>query len=167
MAELSRADFELIDSNGLDDWEDQQWERSEIVYVSFINYLQDKGLRETTAIKKSNLVSFFVMRFMFVYCDEVESILDANDYYIKSFLGNWYIRKFLNPSVAKINQFLIAIADFYTFAHKKGFIGKDHLLMIKAVCKDKTWFAERFKGYFDLDGEDFHDWLTDYDYNDL
>ncbi len=165
MAELCAVNFDRVCIEDMDDWAEPQWEQSNIVFDNFYDYLQGKGLKEETAARKTNLVVFFVMKFLFVYCDDIESMLDVDDHCIKSFLGNWYIRKSLSPSVTEINQFLIAIADFYKFAHIKGFISKNYLMMIKEVCKDKAWFAERLRLYFDSDEDDFHDWLMDYNYD--
>ena len=164
MAEISAENFERYqEENG--DWNyEKQWEQSKIVFESFYEYLQEKGLKEPTAAEKTNIVVFFFMKFVFIYCDEVESMLDVDDDSVRVFLGNWYIRKFFSPRTKEINKFLVAIADFYKFLHKKGFFSENSLMMIKEVCKDREWFAARLKGYFDSEGADFEDWIMDYNY---
>ncbi len=165
MAEISAANLERVLIEDTGDWREKQWEQSKIVFESFKNYLQEKGIKESTVGKKANMAVFFVMEFLFVHCDDIDNMLYVDDYEIRTFLGNWYIRKSLRPTVGEINQFLKSISDFYTFLHKKGFLNKNHLKEIKEVCKDKEWFAGRLKGYFDAEGEDFENWLTDYNYD--
>ncbi len=58
----------------------------------------------------------------------------------------------------------LAIADFYTFLYKKGFIDKYNLKNIKETCKDKEWFAQRLKSYFEAHEDEFEDWIMEYDY---
>lgn len=165
MTEINFKNLERVEIEDLDDWREKQWEQSEIVFKGFNNYLLDKGLKESTANLKTSMAAFFVMEFLFVYCDDIECILEVDKDEIRTFLGNWYIRKTMSPRVSQINQFLKAISDFYTFLHKKGFLDKTDLKDIKETCKDKEWFAERLQSYFDADEDDFEDWLMEYNYD--
>lgn len=36
--------------------------------------------------------------------------------------------------------------------------------VIKEACKEKECFADRLKSYFESEGDDFEDWLMDYNY---
>jgi site-specific recombinase XerD len=164
MTELSYENFDLVQVDD-GDWEEEQWEQSKVVFDGFYEYLQEKGLKESTAAEKTNMVAFFFMKFVFVYLDDIESILHVGDDVVRVFLGNWYIRKFFHPRTSEINKFLTAIANFYTFLNKKGFYGKTSLTAIKEVCKDKEWFAERLRSYFESEGEDFEDWVMEYNYD--
>ncbi len=165
MTELSNVNFEHVDINEFDDWREEQWKRSRVVFDSFYDYLLEKGIKESTAARKTNMAATFIMNFLFVYMDHTENMLEADDDDIRSFLGNWYIRKSMRPTTKEINQFLISIADFYTFLHKKGYFSKGSLAEIKEVCKDKEWFAERLDSYHSSDGDDFYDWISEYNYD--
>ena len=166
LADLRETCFELIARDDCDDWEKEQWEQSYALFEAFFEYLKnEKGLKEETAGKKVNLAVFFVMNFLFIYYDSIQDIRHVDDSAIRTFLGNWYIRKFMSPNTAEINKFLRAIADFYTFLYKRGFVGKYDLQEIKEACKDKDWFVQRLKSYFATSGEEFEDWIIEYDYN--
>jgi len=165
MAEFDFINLERVDVEDFDELREKQWERSKIVFESFFKYLVEKGLKETTAAQKTNMVIFFIMKYLFIYSDHTESILEVYDEDIRTFLGNWYIRKSWTPRETEMNKVLKAIADFYTFLNKGGFIDKLHLQEIKEVCKDKEWFSRRLKDYFELEDEEFEEWIMDYNYD--
>ncbi len=164
LTEISDASFKRIQVDFGDDWRKKQWEQSRALFEGYFEYLKEKGVKETTAAQKANMAAIFIMDFLFIYYDAIDNILYVDDYAIKTFLGNWYIRKSMTPRVAEINRFLTAIADFYTFLYKKGFIDKYNLKNIKETCKDKEWFAQRLKSYFEAHEDEFEDWIMEYDY---
>ena len=164
LAEMNEACFELVVDDY--DWKEKQWEQSKPLFDGFYKYLQEtKGLKEATAAQKTNMAAHFVMNFLFVYCDGMDSILFVDGDVIRTFLGNWYIRKSFSPRVKEMNGFLKAIVDFYTFIHKEGFMSKGSLQEIKETCKDKEWFAQRLKSYFESSGDEFEDWIMEYNYD--
>ncbi len=104
------------------------------------------------------------MDYLFVY-DDALNILEVSGDTIRTFLGNWYIRKFMNPRISEIKSFLRAISDFFTFLTERDFISKEELSEIKEVCKDTQWFDMRIKTYFDAHGDDFYEWIQEYNYD--
>lgn len=165
LTKISETCFLRLDIDDCDDWKKEQREYSGALFNIFFEYLkEEKGFKEETAGQKANMAAFFIMDFLFVYYDAIDDIRYVDDYAIRTFLGNWYIRKFMSPTVAEMNKFLRTIVDFYTFLHKRGFISKDNLREIKETCKDKEWFAQRLKSYFDTTEDEFEDWFTEYDY---
>jgi hypothetical protein len=63
-----------------------------------------------------------------------------------------------------MKSYLKSISDFFTFLNQKGFISEEQLGGIKDVCKDKAWFEMRLKTYFEAEGDDFREWIEEYDY---
>jgi len=143
---------------------DIQWENSRIIFDQFKAYLKAEGVKEKKAEKLTNHASLFVMDYLFTYSDTT-NILAVDEDIIRVYLGNWYIRKSMNPTLKEINASLRAISRFYTFLHKEGFISKETLEEIKSVCKDKKWFEMRLKAYFNKNREDFYDWIEEYNYD--
>ena len=80
-------------------------------------------------------------------------------------MGNWYIRKFMNPRMSEIKSFLRAISDLFTFIRNEGFITDEGLKGIKDVCKDTAWFEMRLETYFAAEGDEFYEWIREYDYD--
>ncbi len=164
MEKLKIEHFEYIkEENSIEEYK-KQWEWSKIIFDHFYEYLKNKGLKESTAGKRTDMAAFFVMDYLFVY-DEAMSILDVTGDTIRTFLGNWYIRKYMSPNMREIRMFLRAISDFYTFLGKLGFIFKGQLKEIKEVCKDKAWFEMRLKTYFEAEGDEFYKWIQEYNYD--
>ena len=164
MEKIKDEHFECIKEDNSEEEHEKQWKRSKIIFDHFYEYLKNKGLKENTAGKRTNMAAFFIMDYLFVY-DDAMNILNVSGDTIRTFLGNWYIRKFMNPSMPSIKSHLKSISDFFTFLNEKGFIPKGQLSEIKEVCRDKAWFEMRLKTYFEADGDDFYEWIQEYNYD--
>jgi hypothetical protein len=95
MKKIKREDFDCIKEDNSEEEDKKQWERSKIIFDRFFEYLKDKGLKESTASKRTQRIVFFILDYLFVY-DDALSILEVSGDTIRTFLGNWYIRKVLN-----------------------------------------------------------------------
>lgn len=164
MEELKDKHFECVKEDNSEEENEKQWKRSKIVFDHFYEYLKNKGLKESTAGKRTDSAAFFIMKYLFVY-DDVTNILEVSEDTIRKFLGNWYIRKCWNPSFRGIKSYLKAISDFYAFLKDKGFISEEQLGEIKDVCKDEAWFEMRLRTYFEAQGDDFYEWIQEYNYD--
>ena len=164
MEKMKEEDFECIKEDNSDEEYKKQWKRSKIIFDHFYEYLKDKGLRESTAGKRTDMAAYFVMDYLFIY-DAAMSILEVSGDTVRTFLGNWYIRKYMRPRMPEIKSLLRAISDLFTFFQKEDFISKEHLREIKEVCKDRSWFEMRLKSYFEADGDDFRKWIEEYNYD--
>lgn len=161
---LESEHLECIKEENSEEEDERQWERSKIVFDRFHEYLLNRGLKEETADNRTQRVVFYVMNYLFVY-EDVESILEASADTIRTFLGNWYIRKFLNPNMSEIKSFLKSILDFYKFLLKEDVASEADLEEMEGVCKDVPWFEMRLRTYFEADGDEFHEWLQEYNYD--
>jgi len=163
MEKIKDEHFECIMEENSEEEYEKQWKRSKIIFDHFYEYLKNKGLKESTARKRTKMAAFFIMDYLFVYEDAM-SVLEVSEDTIRRFLGNWYIRKFMNPNMPDIKLYLKSISDFFTFLNEKGFISEGELSEIKEVCKDEAWFEMRLKTYFEAEGDDFYKWLQEYNY---
>ena len=164
MKKIKSKHFECIKEDNSEEEYEKQWKMSQIIFDHFYEYLKNKGLKESTAGKRAELAAYFVMDYLFVY-DDALSILEVSGDTIRTFLGNWYIRKFMNPRKSEIKNFLRAISDFFTFIRNEGFITDEDLKEIKEVCKDTAWFEMRLETYFSADEDEFYEWIGVYDYD--
>jgi hypothetical protein len=161
---IKSEDFECIMEGNSEEEREKQWKRSKIIFDHFYEHLKNKGLKESTANERTNMAAYFIMDYVFVY-EDLMSILEVSGDTIRTFLGNWYIRKFLSPRISEVKSFLKSISDFFTFLRDEGFITDEDLNEIKAVCKDTAWFEMRIRTYFEADDEDFYEWLQEYNYD--
>ena len=164
MEKIKDEYFECIKEDNSKEEYEKQWKKSKIIFDHFYEYLKNKGLKESTAGKRTGMAAFFIMDYLFVY-DDAMNILDVSGDTIRTFLGNWYIRKFMNPSISGIKSHLKSISDFFTFFKEKGFISKGHLSEIKKVCRDNPWFEMRLRTYFEAENDDFYEWIQEYNYD--
>jgi hypothetical protein len=164
MKKIKREDFDCIKEDNSEEEDKKQWERSKIIFDHFFEYLKDKGLKESTASKRTQRIVFFILDYLFVYGD-VLSILEVSGDTIRTFLGNWYIRKVLNSGKTEMKEFLRAISDFFTFIRNEGFITDLDLEEIKEVCKDVGWFEMRLQSYSAAEGDEFYEWIEEYNYD--
>ncbi len=165
MEELKAEHFECIKEENSEEESERQWERSGIVFETYYQSLLDRGLKEITAANRHDRVAFFVMDYLFVYDDALESILEVDGDTIRTYLGNWYIRKFWVLKLSDINASLAAISDFFKFLEKQGLVDKEQLGNIQEACRDKAWFQMRLETYFKADGEAFQRWIEEYNYD--
>ena len=163
MEELKDEHFECIKEDNSEEENEKQWQRSKIVFDQFYEYLKNKGLNDNLAGRRTESAAFFIMNYLFVY-DNAKNILEVSEDTVRKFLGNWYIRKCWNPSFQAMKSYLKAISSFYAFLKDKGFISKGQLDEIKEVCKDKAWFEIRLETYFEAEGDNFYDWIQEYNY---
>ena len=164
MKKIKSEHFECIKEDNSEEEYDKQWKRSQIIFDQFYEYLKNKGLKESTASKRAELAAYFVMDYLFVYGDALR-ILEVSEDTIRTFLGNWYIRKFMNPRMSEIKLFLRVVSDFFTFIRDEDFISDDDLKEIKGVCRDIGWFEMRLGTYFAAEGDEFYEWIRVYDYD--
>jgi hypothetical protein len=162
--ELKKEHFKCKKEKNSKKRDKREWESSNVVIDYFCEYLKKKGLKKDIAGEQAERVQFFVMKYLFVY-DDAESVLDVSGDAIRTFLGNWYIRKFLNPKMSEIKVYLSALFVFFTFLQEEGFISEEELKEIQEACKDIPWFEMRLRTYFDVDGDDFYEWVREYDYD--
>jgi len=164
MEKIKSEHFECIKEENSEEEHEKQWKRSKIIFDNFYEYLKNKGIKESTAGRRTEMAAYFIMDYVFVY-DDVMNILEVSGDTIRTFLGNWYIRKYVKPNLSDIKSFLKSISDFYTFLQENNFISNEHLSEIKKVCKDTQWFDMRLKTYFSAHGDDFYEWLQEYNYD--
>lgn len=165
MEELKAGHFECIKEENSEEEYERQWDRSGIVFETYYQYLLDRGLKESTAARRHDRVAFFVMDYLFVYDDALLSILEVDGDTIRTYLGNWYIRKFWTPRMSEISASLTAISDFFKFLEKQGFIYKERLEEIQEACRDRDWFKMRLETYSKGDKEAFYQWIQEYNYD--
>lgn len=159
---LKPRHFKCLKEDNSESENDRQWKQSKIVFDEFHKYLMEKGLKDSTCDNRTDEMIFFFLDYLFVYQDE-NNMLDVDKNTIRTYLGNWYIRKFWNPSMKGIKSRLKAISDFYVFLHSIEYIDDGQLQEIKYICRNAAWFEMRLKTYFAANDEEFHDWLDHYD----
>ncbi|NQU55323.1 MAG: hypothetical protein HQ522_22625 [Bacteroidetes bacterium] len=161
---LKSKNFECVKEDNSEEEDSRQWEVSKIVFDEFKKYLSSKNYKDELIERQLGYSSYFMMNYFFVYDDEM-SILATDDTTIRTFLGNWYIRKNLSPNFKEMKEILSALFDFFEFICKKEFITVEQFEKIKQVCKDKDWFENRLKTYKTTDRNAFKEWIDEYNYD--
>ena len=100
---LTRENFECVNEANSEEEEKRQWEKSQILFDEFEEYLHTKGYNDTVIQRQLEYSSYFVMNYFFVYEDEL-SVLETNDTTIRKFLGNWYIRENGSPTFEEMQS---------------------------------------------------------------
>lgn len=162
--ELKNENFECIKEDNSEEEHNRQWENSKIVFDEFEKYLSNKNYKDELIERQLGYSSYFVMNYFFVYEDNT-SVLATDDTKIRTFLGNWYIRKSWSPNFKEMKETLSALFDFFEFLCSKEFITIEQFEKIKQVCKDKDWFENRLKTYKSADMNAFKKWIEEYNYD--
>jgi len=161
---LTKEHFECLNEAISEEEERRQWEKSQIVFDEFEEYLHTKGYNDALIQRQLEYSSYFIMNYFFVYEDEI-SVLETNDTTIRKFLGNWYIRENGSPSLMEMKEILSALLDFFEFVLISDFITAEQFEVIEQVCNDKTWFENRLKTYKTTSKAGLKKWIEEYDYD--
>ena len=161
---LQSKNFECVKEDNSEEENERQWENSKIVFDEFRKYLSSKNYKDELIERQLGYSSYFMMNYFFVYDNEM-SILATNETTIRTFLGNWYIRKNWSPNFKEMKEILSALIDFFEFTYKNEFITIEQFEKIKQVCKDKNWFENRLKTYKTTNTEGFRKWIEEYNYD--
>ncbi len=161
---LTKENFECVNQAISEEEEQRQWEKSQIVFDEFEEYLHIKGYNDTLIQRQLEYCSYFVMNYFFVY-EDVLSVLETDDTTIRKFLGNWYIRENENPTLMEIKEILTALLDFFEFVLVTDFITAEQFEAIELVCNDKAWFENRLKTYKTTDTKGLQKWIDEYNYD--
>ena len=162
--ELTKKNFECIKEDNSEEENDRQWDVSKSIFAAFRDYLLNKGCKEDLTERQVGNITYYVMNYFFVYADEI-SVLETNETTIRKFLGNWYIRKNWSPNIKEIKEILSALFDFFEFLKSTNLIPKEQYESIINTCKDKDWFEKRLKTYKTAKGENFKEWIEEYNYD--
>jgi hypothetical protein len=161
---LKKENFECVKEDNSEEENNRQWERSKIVFEEFRKYLNGKNYKDELIERQLGYSSYFMMNYFFVYEGKI-SVLETEEFTIRTFLGNWHIRKNWSPNSKEMKEILSALFDFFEFAYNKEFITIEQFEKIKQVCKDKEWFEHRLKTYKTANGNDFKKWIDEYNYD--
>ena len=162
--ELRKENFECIKEDNSEEENEKQWEVSKNIFESFKEYLINKGCKENIVERQIGCITYFVMDYFFVYADEI-SVLETNEATIRKFLGNWYIRKNWSPNFKEIKEILSALFDFFDFLKSIQLISIEQYESLIHTCKDKVWFENRLKTYKTAEGDNFKEWIQEYNYD--
>lgn len=164
MIELTNKNFECIKEDNSEEENNRQWGNSKIIFAAFKEYLLNKECKEDLMERQVGNITYFAMNYFFVYANEI-SILETNETVIRKFLGNWYIRKNWSPNIKEIKEILSALFDFFEFLKSRNLIAEKQFESIINTCKDKDWFEKRLKTYKTAKGDNFREWIEEYNYD--
>ena len=142
--ELKNENFECIKEDNSEEEHNRQWENSKIVFDEFEKYLSNKNYKDELIERQLGYSSYFVMNYFFVYEDNT-SVLATDDTTIRTFLGNWYIRKSWSPNFKEMKETLSALFDFFELQCSKKFVTIEQVEKITQVWKDKDELINRKK----------------------
>lgn len=160
---LNTESFKVIRKENSEEENEKQWQNSKIVFKEFEKFLIKNEYKEEMVIDYVENSIYFFFRYFLTYTDH-KSILSTNGTIIRKYLDNWYIRKNRNLSNKIIKKNLEMLKEFFRFIYKQNFITLEQFEEIKSVCNDYEWFKNRLATYKTARGEDFFNWIEEYNY---
>lgn len=130
----------------------------------FSKYLRSEhNLPEELASQYASAVDHYARDFLLPYGGY--TVLGYEEGFIRTFLGNWYIRKHMAPELDWIYVSLRALAAFYAFLYRVGWIDRDRAEQAIQECRDHAWYKKRLEGYWKVSDKAFADWAEEYNYD--
>jgi hypothetical protein len=82
----------------------------------------------------------------------------------RRFLGNYYIRTFVDANIDFIYTGLAAIPAFYAYLVRLGLATRVQLAALLDECRDAFWYKRRFEEYQFAAGRGRTQWCREFDY---
>lgn len=128
---------------------------TDIILSAFKQDLEAKNLTTKTIDKHMvNLENFFD----FIEDEQMEPPHDYDEL-ILSFLGDYYIRKYLYSSKSDVASYLATFKKLADTLSKRNWITPEEKTDVKDLCKEKAFFMHRFDTFETTN--DFFDWTLD------
>lgn len=128
-------------------------EGNKIHLANFEEYLKNKGLSPKTIDNHVLNADFYINDYLCYY--------DALDiwhgcYNIGQFLGDWFIRKAMWSSCAKIKSTAASIKKFYACMLERGeVVQKDYDELCETIKDEMSEWLNEMKRYDDIDEDDY------------
>ncbi|WP_409229367.1 hypothetical protein [Gudongella sp. SC589] len=124
---------------------------NEFYLEEFIKDLQDKGLKEKTINRHFSNVDFYINTYL-LREEPLEMISGTDSFYIKDYLGYFFIRKCMWSTPSTIRSNAASIKKFYDSMFKRGHIEKSNYTELMETIKDnmESW-VEDCEAYNDPD----------------
>ncbi|MGQ9632581.1 MAG: hypothetical protein ACUVXI_20040 [bacterium] len=113
----------------------------------FSSYLVEGGLKESTASLHARRIEVFGRDF--ILGRKGKSPIRASPEDIEEFIGDWYIRRFLDSKKEDIGPMLNSLRRFYSFLGERR-MGRRRIRDILGICRKRERYVERFEAYMAL-----------------
>lgn len=85
----------------------------------------------------------------------------------RRFLGNYYIRTFLDSTLDALYTGLTALPAYYAYLARLGFVSRKTAEAVLAECSDWPWYRRRFEEYQVVVGKARSRWCRELDYKSM
>lgn len=156
--------FSIIDGHGLfeEGAEEKISEQLIKLLKNFYNYCIDKGMPIPVASRKVHILDNYLVGFIVRYSANKPICIDAENA-LRTYLGNFYIRKDIHPTIYYINLFLDAVFEFYSYMFERKYIEKSLMQEFENECKNREYYYNRWETYFSTTY--FENWVEEYNYD--
>ncbi|MDR6552218.1 SEC-C metal-binding domain-containing protein [Paenibacillus qinlingensis] len=119
--------------------------------IAFGKHLTDEGkLKTETTEKHVDRIRFVTTEYMVRYDISYEDLQGET---IVDFLGRFAISHVLNSTESDITAYLTALKKWVQYLGLTSKISKEQITSLNEVCKQKTYFLERFDQYMKADSD--------------
>ena len=151
---IEPLDYEALKDMDYDAARDIVRKKNLEYYEAFYDDLvEEKHLSSSTAHRHINNVSCYLDVYL-CYYDFMP--IEQGCYELGGFLGDFYIRKFLDSSKARIKSIATSVKKFYQFMLKEGYVQQeDYDYLVALIKADKEWWLESMDAYLNTAWDDF------------
>ncbi len=132
-------------------------------YKAFLEKEKELDKQEALALFES--ADIFQKEFLDPYLKM--NIINIKKDMIRSFLGNWYIRRLANPNMDFVNTTLKSIENLYEYLFELGLINAATLQNVKKETSDVDFYENRIDKYNKATREEKEELIKEYDYSDF
>lgn len=120
--------------------------------------LSEKGLKNSTIESHFYNIEFFFDPYL-KKCTILHPLeVSAAD--IEYYVGNWYLRKVLDATLAQVMGVLTSLRKFYNLLWAHNYLGDELYQGIKEECNNRKKYQNRYESYHAIDNaDDWMDWV--------
>lgn len=124
--------------------------------LRFYDEIQAEGDDPEVTTELARSADYFLRDFVIGF--KQWDLFDENRSPVRAFAGNWYIVNTLDPTSVELARHLSGILAFYRFLHRHGLISDRFMGQIEQECGEHTFYEERIRRFWDIQGDGYYEW---------
>lgn len=122
----------------------------------FCRDLIDSGVEPLRAGALARGADYFLREFAIDHCrDNIFSLPQGR---VRSFAGNWYIIKTIEPNRSELSEILQGVEEFYRYCFDKGRITASAFQEISTDCAQLDYYEERINSFWEMTSDGYQGW---------
>jgi len=123
---------------------------------SFYADLLSRGIDEQTASNWAFCADYYLRDYLLDFSRQ--NVLRPRPGVVKSFAGNWFITRHLNPEIDALTNHLKAVDELYRYLQTQQYITTEELEYLLSETGQIDYYRNRIDSFLAINGDGFLEW---------